>query len=358
MEEGSREFGSAVVLIPAYNPDDRLLALLRDLKPRVGRIVLVDDGSTSGRDVLARAGEFVETTLRHPANRGKGAALKTGLGYIGACDVVTADADGQHTPDDIVRVAAALRTHRGGLVLGVRSFVGKVPLRSRFGNFCTRWMFFLMTRMLVGDTQTGLRGIPGPLVERLLKIPGDRYEYEMAVLADSRHHPSRPLEVPIRTVYLEANRGSHFQPIRDALRIYGTLLQFCVSSVLGFLLDNAVFALMAGLLASAGYARETYALLALVVARVVSAHFNYLYNRLVVFRRRDYRAPRGRSYFAYMGLVVAIGASSYALTLALSCFLDVRGVTMTAVKVVVDTCLFLASYWVQKRFVFAAKARK
>ena len=136
------------VLIPAYNPDEKLLSLLPKLKERFSRIVLVDDGSVKGREIFSQAEKYVEKILVHERNRGKGAALKTGFAYLGdSTDVITADSDGQHTPEDIAKVAEGLRSHRDGLVLGVRSFSGKVPLRSRFGNWWTRWFFTLLNFM-------------------------------------------------------------------------------------------------------------------------------------------------------------------------------------------------------------------
>jgi len=223
--DAQRGFGP-VVLIPAYNPGESLPALVRELRKRFSRIVIVDDGSNSGREALDAAAQFAEKVLAHAGNRGKGAALKTGLAYLGECDVVTADADGQHLPADIARVADALAGHRGGLVLGVRSFSGKVPLRSRFGNWWTRWFFRMLTGLPIADTQTGLRGIPAPLAKRIAALPGERYEFEMVMLADARRHPERPLQIPIETVYENGNRGSHFSPLADTFRIYGALFRF------------------------------------------------------------------------------------------------------------------------------------
>jgi glycosyltransferase involved in cell wall biosynthesis len=349
LPEGCR---NAVVLIPAYNPDEKLLALLSELKGRFSRIVLVDDGSTQNRDIFGKAAGMVEKILVHGTNRGKGAALKTGLAYIGERDVVTADADGQHAVDDIVKVAEGLSRQRAGLVLGVRSFSSNVPLRSRFGNFWTRWFFFLMSGLNVRDTQTGLRGIPGALVPRLLSIAGDRYEYEMAMLADARHHEQKPLQIPIATLYIDSNRTSHFNPLLDTFRIYRSLLQFCLSSVLGFLLDNAVFAALVWMLAGGGMPCRIYTLLSLAGARFVSANFNYLCNRFVVFRPKSARRGPHRSYFSYWGLVLAIGAASYVLTETLGEIAGIEGVAITAVKIFVDAILFFAGYFVQKRLVF------
>ena len=342
------------ILIPAYNPDGKLLALLPRLKERFRHIVLVDDGSTAGKDVFEKAVPFVDAILVHDRNRGKGAALKTGFAHLGgSTDVITVDADGQHTPEDIAKVAEALKSHRDGLVLGVRSFSGRVPLRSRFGNWWTRWFFFLMTGLMVRDTQTGLRGIPAALVPRVAKIPGERYEYEMAMLADAKHHEERPLQIPIETIYIEANATSHFNPLLDTIRIYRRLLQFCLSSILSFALDYAVFI---GILAYLGrrpdeLSQHEELLLATVVARFVSSNFNYFYNRLVVFRTKG----RKRSFFQYFGLVLVVWALSYGLTDGLSVALGIRGLSVTLIKVAVDVFLFLSSYWIQKKFIFRSK---
>ena len=331
-----------VILIPAYNPDEKLLALLPRLRERFSRIVLVDDGST-------KAEKYVEKILVHERNRGKGAALKTGLSYIGDCDVITADADGQHTPEDIAKVAEGLAAHRAGLVLGVRAFTGKVPFRSRFGNTWTRWLFFFMTGLMIRDTQTGLRGIPAGLVRRVASIPGDRYEYEMAMLADAKRHEERPLQIPIETIYIDENATSHFNPLLDTIRIYRSLFQFCLSSVLSFVLDNAVFALSVWALEGRGLERKLCVLAAIVAARLVSSNFNYFYNRFIVFGAKY---ARKRSFFQYWALVIVIGAASYALTAGISAACDFHSFAVTAVKIVVETFLFFASYYLQKRFIF------
>ena len=162
--------------------------------------------------------------LIHENNRGKGAALRTAFAWVREnlprmVGVVTVDGDGQHDPEDVRRVAEELaREPNGGLVLGVRSFAGDVPFRSRLGNFWTRGLFRLITGLSVSDTQTGLRGIPAVLLPRLLAIPGDRYEYEIRMLADARRHPAPPREVSVRTIYLDGNASSHYRPLRDTFR--------------------------------------------------------------------------------------------------------------------------------------------
>lgn len=220
-----------VVVIPAYEPDEKLLATIGELKGRFARIVLVDDGSSGAGEIFFAAEPMVEKLLRHQENRGKGAAIRTALDYIGEHDVVTVDADGQHAVEDVVRVAEALSGVRDGLVLGEREIDRGAPLRSRIGNGFTRLVFALLG-IRVHDTQTGLRGIPAPLIRRVAALPGDRYEFELLMLADSRNHASRPLSVPIRTIYIDGNRSSHFRPVTDSVRNNFTLFRFLLRRLL------------------------------------------------------------------------------------------------------------------------------
>ncbi len=220
------------VLVPAWQPDDRLLPLVEALAGEgFGALVVVDDGSSPdcGPAFAAVAGVAGVRMLRHRVNRGKGRALKTGMEYLltelpGMEGVVTADADGQHTPADIVRVAVALDAAGGAAVLGVRRMVQDAPLRSRLGNGLTRRMFAWRTGVALADTQTGLRAFPRALLPELLGLAGERYEYEMAALVHLCRQ-RRPVEVPIETVYFAGNQGSHFHPVLDSLRVGWALLR-------------------------------------------------------------------------------------------------------------------------------------
>ena len=222
------------LVIPVCDPDEaRFPSLVRRLRADFAHIVVVDDGSARGRAAFDDVRGDVDAVLIHENNRGKGAALRTAFAWVREnlprmVGVVTVDGDGQHDPEDVRRVAEELaRETNGGLVLGVRSFAGDVPFRSRLGNFWTRGLFHLITGLSVSDTQTGLRGIPAALLPRLLAIPGDRYEYEIRMLADARRHPTPPREVSVRTIYLDGNAASHYRPLRDTFRtqlaLWGTL---------------------------------------------------------------------------------------------------------------------------------------
>lgn len=213
-----------VITIPAYEPTACLPVLIRQLRERFTRLVVVDDGSCHSAalfDSIRRIDGV--TLLTHAVNRGKGAALKTAFSEIlrrfpNARGTVTVDADGQHLSADIFRVAKALEDNPDRLTLGVRAFDRNVPFRSRLGNWWTRGEFALFTGRDVGDTQTGLRGIPITLLPRLLELPGERYEYEIAMLIDCVRRLGPPVRVSVTTVYTDGNASSHYRPFRDTIR--------------------------------------------------------------------------------------------------------------------------------------------
>src|SRR2546423_1524830 len=107
------------IIIPALRPGGQLITLIEQLSAApLYRIILIDDESDPGSqeifDACARSPQV--HILRHASNLGKGAALKTGIRYVLESDaechgVVTADADGQHHPEDILRVARSLERH-------------------------------------------------------------------------------------------------------------------------------------------------------------------------------------------------------------------------------------------------------
>ena len=216
-----------VIVIPAYEPDERLIGLLETLeRSGLTRIVVTDDGSGPlYTPVFIRAGELGCVVVRHEHNLGKGAAIRTGIDkalreFGPDIGIITADADGQHLPQDIIRISDAMASFPGRLILGVRDFSGEnVPFRCAFGNRVTSVLFKFGTGITCSDTQTGLRGIPSGLVPLALSTEGDRYDYEMNFLIEAVK--SAPLiMIPIETVYENGNEASHFRPVRDSLLIY------------------------------------------------------------------------------------------------------------------------------------------
>src|SRR5262245_2218225 len=183
--------GAIVALIPAFRPTKQLVETVRQLSQSGAfeQTVIVDDGSgPEFQDIFDEATRVPGVRrLGHAVNLGKGAALRTGVNDIlwslpSCAGIVTADADGQHAPEDVVRVAEELRRHPDALILGCRQFRTRVPFRSRFGNGVTKRLFRLLAGKALTDTQTGLRGLPRTLLPHLLEIPANRYEFELDML--------------------------------------------------------------------------------------------------------------------------------------------------------------------------------
>lgn len=342
-----RPLADVVVLIPAYNPDEMLLAVVAALIDRgFARIVVVDDGSgPASAPVFARLRTLPQVALlAHAVNLGKGRALKTGLNHIlqawpDAAGVVTVDADGQHLAADVAAVVASFLGRPDALVLGSRSFGRSVPLRSLLGNVITRGVFRLVVGTRIADTQSGLRCFPLALVPRFLALEGERYEYEMNVLVEA-HRIAGIREVGISTVYLQDNRSSHFNPLADSMRIYFLLLRFSFSSALASLVDFAVFALATAL--GAGLLRS------MVVARAVAGSLNFVVNRNLVFRSSGRVPP---ALLRYAALLALLGGVAYLAIRALA----EAGVDVVLAKFLVETLLFLVSFTVQRSVVFTAR---
>ncbi len=339
------------VIIPALEPDGRLCGVVRGCRELgLRHVVVVDDGSgPEYRPRFDEAAALGALVVRHEKNLGKGAALKTGLraalgAFPGLGGVVTADADGQHTPGDILRLARAVETGPDVLTLGVRDFDGPdVPARSRFGNRLTAWVFHLATGVRCGDTQTGLRGFGRALFDLALGTPGERYEYEMEFLTAAAERGIPFQMLPVETVYLEGNASSHFHVLRDSARIYRRPLAYLAVSLTSAALDLFLFALFARLFGrtAAGIWAAT------VLARLLSGFCNFRMNQSWSFRvRRRTAAQLGRYAVLFTG-VMLLSAAAVSLLRRLP-------LPLTLMKLVVDMVLFFVNYQLQRRWVFAS----
>lgn len=365
--EEDRSPAQVVLLIPALDPDRRLPELLDRLKGCwTGPVVLVDDGSGQDhKDIFTQALDYGCDVVVHAKNLGKGRGLKTGFNYIlthypTALGCVTADADGQHTVEDILACADALRREPQTLILGCRDFsAAHIPPRSRLGNRLTRSFMRFLCGVAVTDTQTGLRGIPRDFMLHMLDVPGERFEYETNMLLETRSQEVPIREVPIQTLYLEENKSSHFNPLLDSFRIYALLLKFCAASVAGFVVDILFFSLfyyilfpgffprlVSGLLSPAA-AAGALVLVCTVLARVISASVNYLLNRKAVFKSKKSAARSGFRYLILCVVQVLLSAALVAVIRQLA----FPG-PLTVWKILVDFILFLLSFQIQRRWVF------
>lgn len=305
-----------IVVIPAYQPDESLLSLVSELKALTDySIIIVNDGSdVSKAPIFEAVGEHA-LVLAHDVNRGKGRALKTAYEFIRdskAMDegIVTVDADGQHLVKDVIRVCEEWKKNRAALVLGKRCFSGRVPRRSRAGNAITRWVFAVSTGVKVYDTQTGLRAFSIEYLDKMLEIKGERYEYEINQLLTFTRDHIEITEIPIDTVYLDGNRASHFNTVKDSWRIYRTIFSFLAASFVSWIVDYALLLTLnsvflksgTGAFSLFGFKMDTE-LTALILARTVSSLCNYVLNRKVVFQSKS-NVSLLRYYITVAGLLV------------------------------------------------------
>ena len=347
-----------VILIPAYQPDDKLTAFARELKDAGLEALIVDDGSDPEKcgAHFAACEELGYTVVHHEQNRGKGAALRTGLAAIAERFpdtrwVITADSDGQHTLESLKKVADACRENPEALVIGGR-FRDKesIPFRSRLGNSFTRGIFKLATGLSIHDTQTGLRGIPAYSIPDMLELKGDRYEYEMNMLLALKGWGMPFVEVPIETIYIDNNAGSHFHPVRDSLRVLSQIFKFISASLISFLVDYLLYALFLYALCPLIWGKPLPSLAVPVsyfAARVLSGVVNYILNSRFVFKSAGVRQAVG--YAILWLIILGLGMlGSYLIR-------DLLRWPGIVCKLCVDLPLFLLSYFVQRELIFKKK---
>lgn len=365
---------NSVLIIPSLNPDERLIQYVRELTAKgFSKIILVDDGSSpQAKPIFQTLRSMPECDLLvHTVNMGKGRSLKDAFNYYYQkyaneySGVITADADGQHTPEDVLRLDEALLKYPDALILGVRDFDDpSVPWKSRFGNKMTRQVM----RVLIGsvrqeesashakaisDTQTGLRAIPNRLITSYLTLAGERFEYETNMLIEALHAHTPMKEIGIQTVYIDDNKETHFRPLADSFAIYrqifSTFFKYVLASLSSFLIDYGIYSLLILLLGFLPLAPKIW--LAAAAARILSSIYNYAVNRTVVFQAREDHKRTLEKYYALCILQLCCSAQLVWLICSRTGFSEVP------VKLVVDTLLFLASFYVQKNWVFREKGR-
>lgn len=219
---------SGCAIVPAYDAARHVGDVVRSLVrlwPHPGAVIVVDDGSRDATAELAEAAGAI--VLRHPRNRGKGAALRTGFWYAheqGFEVAVTVDADGQHPPAEALRLLEC-DAPASALVLGTRDLVkAGAPRPNQMSNRISNFFLSFFSGKALADTQCGLRRYP---VEATLalggKAPGYAYESELLLRAVAAGMPI--VEVPVPVYYPpEDLRVTHFDGVRDPARIVVTVV--------------------------------------------------------------------------------------------------------------------------------------
>ena len=337
-----------IVLIPAYEPDENLIELLEKLSKIDVSVIVVDDGSGEEYEDIFEEAEKYAYVISYKTNRGKGYALKKGFkyiekNYIENYTVITMDSDGQHTVEDAIKLADYLEEHPNELVLGKRLRGKNTPLRSRIGNGTTRVVYKISTGVSIYDTQTGLRAFTDKLMDIMLDIEGDRYEYEMNVLLKLPKLKVKMHEIEIKTIYLDNNSKSHFNPFKDSIRIYKQIIRFSLSSIISFIIDYILYNLFLLIFKNINIAN--------VLARIISATANYTMNRNLVFKSKVSIKKSLSEYVLLACIILTLN------TLILNLFVNTFGINASVAKILVEIILFTFSWIIQKQVIFTKKKK-
>jgi glycosyltransferase involved in cell wall biosynthesis len=341
-----------VLLIPAYNPDQKIIQLINGLNQgEFKAILVVNDGSLPEKQEIFSQLSAMESVivLDHAINQGKGAALKTGFNYTlshykDCPGVVTADADGQHSLRDIIKTSQTFVKLKDTLVIGTRAFDSNVPLRSSFGNKLTRLVMKLLFKIDINDTQSGLRAIPMNLLDLLLSIPFKGYEFETEMLLVARQNRVELKEIEIETIYEDDNASSSFNPIVDSVKIYFVLFRYVIASLLTAVVDYFVFFI--------SFAFFGKIFLCTYLARFVALFINFIILKRFVFHSRENNAA---VLMKYLLLVVITGFLSSSL---IDYFNNTLGLSIVLAKITAELLLYFGIFLTQKEFVFRRGAKK
>lgn len=228
-----------VAVIPCYDVSRDIERIVQATLKTSSHLIAVDDGSKDNTPKilasLARQFRGKMTVLTHPQNRGKGYALITGFKYaLKQFDfkaLVTLDADGQHLPEDIPRVAEWVLKGED-MVFGSRD-VELMPFRRRAANTLISIFLRIIYPMGPLDTQSGFRGFSKKMIQEIVHmIPGGGFEMEFKCLflALLKHHKIQ--SVKIATIYQD-DYSSHFAPIKDSLKILWVFIKELTCHLLG-----------------------------------------------------------------------------------------------------------------------------
>lgn len=328
------EVESRVILIPSYEPDSKLIDLVKNIKYD---IVVVNDGSNKKYDAIFNEVKKYAKVISYDTNMGKGYALKKGIEYIKNkykknYIIVTMDCDGQHSINDIDKLIS--KVSNNVLVLGKRLRGENTPLRSYLGNSITRFTYKLITKKDVYDTQTGFRAFNDSLVDYMLSIPKNRYEYEMNVLLYSSDIKIE--EVEVRTIYIDNNKNSHFNAIKDSFKIYKQIFKFASISIISFLIDYILYTL---------FTLNLNLTLSNILARIISATFNYICNKNIVFNNKNKLYKSVYKYIVLALFIIILNTSILNLLVYLS-------VNKYIAKIITEILLFIFNYFIQKKIIF------
>lgn len=336
------------IIIPTLMPEKEVFVpFINKLKKVFGHIIVVDDGSgTKYENIFNAIQKDNVKVLKHYLNMGKGRAIKTAINYIlnnykNIDSIVTADSDGQHNIKDIKSCAKQSILKQYSYILGVRDFKSKnVPWKSRYGNNITRNVMKLLIGLNISDTQTGLRAMSKSVAEKLLTVSGERYEYETNTLIFCKEQNLKINEVPIETIYLNNNIGSHFNPLKDGLKIYKLFFKYLMSSGSSFLVDIILFSLFCLIFKN----HPDKVFISTIFARILSSLYNFMINSKLVFKKMNNNSLS--KYFILVFFQMFVSATIVNLLAHLS------HLNVVIIKIVIDLIIFIINFIIQREWIF------
>ena len=214
------------ILIPVYNAEKTILAVVRECLEHGLPVAVVDDGSTDNTSVLLSG--LPVTLLRHQLNRGKGAALKTGFAWAiesGFDAVVTIDADGQHEVSAIPLLIAFAQSDNWGILIASRhsQFVQMAGLR-KFWNRIGVWCIWKRTGFEITDSQSGFRCYSREVFKNV-SLKSNGYDLEMEILLKAWKSGFTVGSLPIAARVADGRATSHYRPFKDTVSICMTFLR-------------------------------------------------------------------------------------------------------------------------------------
>ena len=236
-----------IAIVPTYEPDENLIDVVTNLKKENFYVIVVNDGNKKKYDKYFEKCN-PSKLISYKENKGKGYAIKTALKYIkdnyDSYIIVTIDSDGQHKVNDAIKLCKYVENHPNEYILGKRIRNKKVPLRSKIGNEITKTVFNIVSNQKIYDTQTGLRAFSNKLINYMINQKGNRFEYEMNTLLNAKNNDIKLTEIEIETIYINHNRSSHFNTIKDSYKIYKNIFKYTLPYIISFIFEMIFFILL------------------------------------------------------------------------------------------------------------------
>ncbi|RDK88750.1 DUF2062 domain-containing protein [Marinirhabdus gelatinilytica] len=211
------------VIIPTYNNHKTLQRVMDGVLEYTTNVIVINDGSTDTTPHILEGYSQIKT-IHLPKNQGKGNALRVGFAKaleLGFDYAITIDSDGQHFPEDMEVFIETLTTseNKNLLLIGARNMEQEdVPRKSSFGNKFSNFWFWVETGTWLQDTQSGYRLYPLKYLENM-NFKTKKFEFEIEVIVRAAWKGTEVKNVPVRVLYDETERVSHFRPFKDFSRI-------------------------------------------------------------------------------------------------------------------------------------------